>query len=207
MRPHPREIIGHGRDCLGRDHHVLGVAAIVADARNLLDLAENEIAATAGVADKTVPAMPSHAHALTGLPLRDVSSNGVDAPGDLVAGNSRVLQSGKARLLHDGITVTDAAGLHLDPDLRPPRLRNGAFHYLEISTRFADLCDFHIFFPNGQRSCRNHEGAPSSSLRFLERQGGDFTNKTRFARRSTSGTLAPTLDYLYLSAMKSAIDW
>src|SRR5678816_638871 len=43
----------------------------------------------------------------------------------------------------DGITVTDAAGLYLDSDLRPPGLWNGAFHYFEISTRFADLRDFH----------------------------------------------------------------
>src|SRR6185295_4620989 len=71
------------------------------------------------------------------------SPTAVDASGNLVARNPRVLQSGKARLLHDGITVTDAAGLYLDSDLRPPGLWNGAFHYFEISTRFADLRDFH----------------------------------------------------------------
>src|SRR5690242_1181902 len=137
------QIIGHGRDCLCRDHHVLGVAAIVTDAGNLLDLAQNEVTATAGVADKTVPAMPAHTHALARLPLRDVSSDGVNASRNLMARNTRVLQSGKARLLHDGITVTDAAGLHLDPDLGSAGLGNGAFHYFEISTRFADLRDFH----------------------------------------------------------------
>jgi hypothetical protein len=87
--------------------------------------------------------MPAHAHALARFPLRDIIADGVDASRNLVARHPRVLQSWKARLLHDGITVTDAAGLYLDSDLRPPGLWNGAFHYFEISTRFADLRDFH----------------------------------------------------------------
>ena len=220
------KIVGHGRHRLGRDDHVFRVAAVVADSGNLLELAENEMAAPAGIAGEAMSAMPADADALAGLPLRDVGANRVDASGNLMAGNARVLQSGKARLLYDGVAVADAAGFNLDPNLGAARLRNRTFDDFEVSTGFADLCGFHDFFlrstvmrlvrnrcpgyrpsrwANKWRRCRNaYPGAPSSSLRFLERQGGEVG--TGPCRCRTSEGARAYISYLYLSAMKSPMD-
>jgi hypothetical protein len=140
-----RQIVRHGSDCLRRDHDVFRITPVEADPGNLLELAKNEMAAAAGIALEAVPAVPSHTHPLARFPLRDVSSNRIDAPGDFVARNPRVLQSRESRLLHDGVAVANSAGFNLDPDLGVARLGNRALDDFEVSTRFADLCDFHIF--------------------------------------------------------------
>ena len=192
-----RKIVGHGRNRLGRDHHVFRVAAVEADSGNFLELAKNEMAATAGVALEAVSAMPAHAHTLAGFPLRDVSPNRVDASGDLMARNARILQSGKARLFYDNVAVADAAGLNLDPYLGAAGFRNRALHHFEVSTWFADLYGFHIFvlrnagvemslgagfsgyriyrWRSRRRRCRNRsfDGCPVLVSPVLERQGGE----------------------------------
>ena len=82
-------------------------------------------------------AVPADTDPLPGLPLRDVRANCVDAPGDLMPGDARILQSGESGLLYDGVAVTDAASFHLDPNLGAARLRDRAFDYFEVSTRFS----------------------------------------------------------------------
>ena len=62
-------------------------------------------------------AVPADTYPLPGLPLRDVRSDCVDAPGDLMPGDARVLQTGEAGLLYEEVTVADAASFNLDPDL------------------------------------------------------------------------------------------
>jgi len=91
-----REIVRHGRDRFGRDHYVLRVTTIVADAGNFFELAEDELASTAGVAGEAMSAVPAYAHALAGFPLRDVCANRIDPAGDFMARDARILQSGKA---------------------------------------------------------------------------------------------------------------
>ena len=129
-----RKFVGHGRNRFGRNDYVFRVAAVVADAGNFLKPAQNEMAATARVAGETVPAVPADANSLAGLPLRDVSPDRVDASGNFVAGNTRVLQSGESGLLYDGVAVADAAGFHLDPYLGAARLRNWSLHDFKVST-------------------------------------------------------------------------
>jgi hypothetical protein len=80
-----REIVGHGRNRLGRGHYVFCVTTVEADSGNFLELAENEMASTAEVALKTVSAMPADSHPLSGFPLRNVSPDRIDAPGDFMA--------------------------------------------------------------------------------------------------------------------------
>ncbi len=91
--------------------------------------------------------MPADTYPLTGLPLRDVRPYRVDAPGDFMARDAGVRQSGKPRLLDDGVTVADAASFNLDSDLGAAGLRNRALDYFEISTRLTDLYGFHRFSP------------------------------------------------------------
>lgn len=142
-----RKIIGHGRDRFGGDHDILCVAAIVTEASNLLELAENEMAPAARVAGKAMSAVPADADPLSGLPLCDVRSDCVDAPGNLMAGDARILQTGEAGLLYEEVTVTNAARFNLDSNLGAARLRNRALHDFKIATRLADLGDFHSFDP------------------------------------------------------------
>ncbi len=68
-----RKIVGHGRNRFGRNDYIFRVAAVVADSGNFLELAKNEMAATARVAGEAVPAVPADTDPLSGLPLRDVS--------------------------------------------------------------------------------------------------------------------------------------
>src|SRR6185369_2036465 len=145
-----RKLIGHGRDRFGWDHDIFCVAAVVADPGNFLELAKNEMAATAGVALEAVSAVPAHTHPLPGLPLRDVCPDGINAPGDFMTGDARVRNSGEPRLLYQGVAVADAASFNLDPNLGTTRLRNRALHDFEISTRLADLRGFHSFDPQGR---------------------------------------------------------
>jgi hypothetical protein len=158
-----RKIVGHGRNRFGWDDHIFRVSAVKADSGNLFKLAENELTAAAGIADKAVSAMPADTHALAGLPLRYIGANHVDAPGNLVARNARVLQPGKSRLLDDGIAVTDTAGFYFDPDLGAARLRDRTLNDFEVSTRFADLCGFHNF-SSESAGVRNTSGSMCTSL-------------------------------------------
>ena len=71
-----------------RDDHVVGVAAVVGDARDLAVLAADHVAAPAGVAVAAVAAEPADADPLADLPGDDALADGLDAPGDLVAGHA-----------------------------------------------------------------------------------------------------------------------
>jgi len=90
-----RQIVGHDRNRLSRDDYIFRVPAVEADPGNLFEMAENEMAPATRVTLKTVSAVPADAHSLSGFPLRDVRPNRVDTPGNLVARNARILQSGK----------------------------------------------------------------------------------------------------------------
>ena len=79
------KIVGHGRNRLGRDHDVFRVAAVIADSGNLFKLAEDEMAAAAGVAFEAMSAMPADAHPLARLPLCDVGADRIDPSGNLMA--------------------------------------------------------------------------------------------------------------------------
>jgi hypothetical protein len=92
-------------------------------------------------------AMPADTYPLSGLPLRDLGPYRVDVPRDFMARDARVRQSGKPRLLYDGVAVANAASLNFDSDLGATGFRNRALDYFEISTRLIDLYGFHRFCP------------------------------------------------------------
>lgn len=138
-----REALGDPRDGRLRHHDVLGVAAVVADARDLGILAVDELTAAARIALEAVPAMPAHAHAIAGLPRRDLVANGIDAPRDLVTGNPREFDAGIGTGLDEHVAVAHAAGLDLDPDPAARRRGDVSLDDLEGSIGSADLDGFH----------------------------------------------------------------
>jgi hypothetical protein len=113
------------------------------DARDLLVAAENEISAAAELAYKTVPAVPSHTDALSGLPVGSVGANRVNASGDLVAWDARILKSGKQAFFCQYVAVADAAGFDLDAHLRTAGLGDIAFDKFKIAAGFGNLDYFH----------------------------------------------------------------
>ena len=140
------KIVGHRGDRLGADHHVLGVAPIEVDGGNFFVLAQNEIPPAAGVALKAVSAMPSHTDSLPWLPQRYVGANRVDASGDLVAGDARILKSRPDPFFDQRVAVADAAGLDLNSHLAAARMGDRTLDEFEISAWLADLdCSHNMF--------------------------------------------------------------
>jgi hypothetical protein len=93
----------------------------VADAGNFSVLAENEIAAAAGIASETMAAVPPDADALAGFPVSNVGTDSVDAAGDFVSGNAWILDAGPIAFFYERVTVADAAGLDFNSYLRRVR--------------------------------------------------------------------------------------
>src|SRR5262249_29542373 len=128
------EVLRNASDGLVRNHHVLGIAAVVADAGELLALAVDEVPAPAGIAGHAVPAVVADTHPLALLPLGDVGAPLVDPPRDLVSRNAGERETGECPELHPGIGVADPARLDLDPDLARRRLWNLALDQLECAS-------------------------------------------------------------------------
>ena len=115
-----RQFLGNGRQRLKGSNHEIGVAAVVADPGDLRGFAGDEVAAPAGNAVAAVPAVPAHADAHAGFPLRHVRAHRVDDSNDLVAGYAGKFYARKCAHLGECIAVADTAGLHLDADLPRP---------------------------------------------------------------------------------------
>jgi hypothetical protein len=116
----------------------------VADAGDFLVLAENEIAAAAGVASETMTAVPPDSGALAGFPVGNVGTDSVDAAGDFVSGNAWILEAGPMAFLYERIAVTDTAGFDFDPHLIAGGFGNVSFDEFKITTGLADLDGFHF---------------------------------------------------------------
>jgi len=137
------EVVGDRGYGFGWDDYVFCVASVEADAGNLLVLAEDKIAAATGIAYEAVSAMPANADTLTALPEGDVGAYGVDAAGDLMAGNAWILNSWPVPFFYQRVAVADAAGFNLDAHLIASGLRRGALDDFEVSSGLADLHGFH----------------------------------------------------------------
>src|SRR5207253_11127740 len=90
-----------------------------------------------------LPARPSDADTLAGLPSGHVRADGVDQSDDLVPWNARVLNAGKDPLLGEGVAVADPAGLDLDAYLAGGGVGNRPLDDLERAVRAGDLDDAH----------------------------------------------------------------
>jgi hypothetical protein len=137
------EIVWDRGDCFSGRNHVFRVTAVMADAGNLFEPAVNEIAAAAGIAGETMASVPSDSGALAGFPVGNVSTDGVDAAGDFVAGNAWILNAGPMAFLYEDVAVADAAGFDFNPDLAAGGLGNVPFDEFEIAAGFVDLDSLH----------------------------------------------------------------
>src|SRR5678815_1992042 len=115
----------------------------MADSCNLFRLAQDEMAAPARFAMEAVPAMPAHTNPLAQLPASNAAAQSVDASGNFMARNPRILQTWPQPILHEQITMAYAAGLDFDPNLGFLRLWDIAFNQFPFSSWFANLCHFH----------------------------------------------------------------
>jgi hypothetical protein len=89
-----RKVVGDGSNCLRRRDQVLCITTIMAETRNFSGLAKNEIPASTSFAMEAMAAMPANSNALADIPIRGVGSDGIDPPGNLMSGDSRI---GKSR--------------------------------------------------------------------------------------------------------------
>jgi hypothetical protein len=117
----------------------------VSDASDFLVLAVNELAAAAGIAGEIMTSVPSDSDPLAGLPVAYVGADGVDATGDLMSGNARVLDARPMTLFYERIAVADPAGFDLNADLVSSRIGNISFDKFEITAGLADLDGFHFW--------------------------------------------------------------
>src|ERR1019366_811136 len=138
------QVFGDGGDGFGGREHIFLVTAIVADAGDLPVLAVNEVASAAGIAGEAMAAVPSDSHAMAGFPVGDVGADGVDAPGNFVAGNAWILNAGPMAFLYECVAVADAAGFDFNSDLIAGGFGDGSFYELEITAGFADLDSLHL---------------------------------------------------------------
>jgi hypothetical protein len=80
-------------------------------------------------------AEPRNADALTHTQPFDASSNHVNPPDDLVAGDNRHLRGGQLAIDDMQIRATDAASGHLHSNLARSRLSIGKFRRFKSSTK------------------------------------------------------------------------
>ena len=71
-------------DRFGGNDRVLSVPAVKVDSGNLTVFAEDKVSAPAPLADKAMPAVPAHAHALAGRPTHDAGAHRIDHARHLV---------------------------------------------------------------------------------------------------------------------------
>ncbi len=88
---HVAQIVWDEREGIGRGYNVIRIAAVEADAGDLLVFAEDEIAAAAGRAIVAVAAVPTQSHALPYFEERHIRAHFVDHARHLMARNARVV--------------------------------------------------------------------------------------------------------------------
>jgi len=124
---------------VGRRNHIVRITAVKADAGDQLVFAKDEIAAAARDAVVAMSAVPAQADALPGLEERNLRSNRIHHPGDLVARNARKLDARPLTELRQRIAVTNPAGLHANAHMARTGLRKFLLNEFEGAARGGDL--------------------------------------------------------------------
>src|SRR4051812_30992198 len=140
-----REGVGKHRDGAGRRDHVLSIAAVEADAGDLLRDAGEEIAAAAVDALAAIAAVPADADFLADGEIGDERAEGIDDADNFVAGHSGIFNAGPVSFLDERVAVADAAGLNFDADGAGGGLGDRAFHDFQWAAGSGDLNDAHGF--------------------------------------------------------------
>src|SRR5215813_1062583 len=139
-----RQVVRKRRHGFSRGHHVLGIAAVKAEPSDFLKLAEDEVAAPAGITHKAVAAMPAHPHTLTRLPVGYTFAHRIHVPSDLMTWHARIVQARPETVFHHHIAVADAASFDFDAHLSASGLRDFAFNEFKGTIGASDLYDTHL---------------------------------------------------------------
>ena len=148
---HERRGLGRGQpvgdpgERARRHRDVVLVAAVMGDPRNPgAEAAEEEVAPAAGIAVTAMPAMPADPDAIADVPAEDIGADGVHDACDLMAGHTRVLDSGPEPILRQRVAVADPAGLDPHAHETGAGHRNLALDHLEGPSRPRDLNRAHL---------------------------------------------------------------
>lgn len=153
---HVFEAVGDGNERLDGSDHVLLIAAVVADAGDLLIAAIDKIAAAALATGVVVAAMPADAGTLALLPGSHTATDFINDPRHFMSWNAGILDSGPRAFDGERVAVADATGLDFDPHLSRAGRGDCAFDDLETGARFANLRGLH-------RCCCDCSGCHTSS--------------------------------------------
>src|SRR5262245_57787026 len=145
---------------LGRSEHVLFVSAVVANPGNPAISAVAEVSPPALPAGAIVSAMPADADALPLGPSGNSGTHSVDETHHFMTWYARVLDTGPGTFLCERVTMTDAAGLHLDSHLSRCWVRNFPLDDLELCSRAGNLCRLH----RCHRCCCAHNSSAASKM-------------------------------------------
>src|SRR5262249_25735897 len=139
-----RQVVRKRRHGFSWRHHVLGIAAVKAEPSDLLKLAEDEVATSAGITYEAVAAMPAYTHTLTRLPVGYTLAHRIHASSNLMTWNAWVWQAGLETFFHQHIAVADAAGFDFNAHLSTSGLWDFAFNEFERALGTSNLHDTHL---------------------------------------------------------------
>src|ERR1044072_52504 len=108
--------------------HVLSIATIEVNARDLAIDTHREVAATTLLAHETVITVPTDTDSLTNAPCSDVLAQRIDAPSNFMPGHTRILKSRPDAVFDERVAVTNPARINFHAHLPNARLRNIAFY-------------------------------------------------------------------------------
>ena len=163
------EFVGHEGECVGGGDDVVGIAAVVVDAADGLVFAEDEIAAAARRTVVAVASVPAEADALAGLEEGDVGADGVDDPGDFVAGGAGELDAGPVAFFGERVAVADAAGMNADTHVAGAGLGKFLFDELERTAGGGDLHGTAFYGWHGEVFSFGLDGAEAGKMQKMNR--------------------------------------
>src|SRR5260221_3152476 len=121
-------LVRNSRKCFRRCDHVFGVSAIIVDTRHLAINAHGEVAASTFLTDKIMAAMPAYANGIARFPGGDTRSKSINAAGNFVTWDPRILQARPEPFFYHYLTIADPPGFPLDTHPPRTRFRDMSFH-------------------------------------------------------------------------------
>ena len=122
--------------------------------------------------------MPSYADALSGLPVGNSGSNGVDAAGNFMAWHPRIFDTRPNSFFDQYVAVTDSASFHLNAHLRTTGIGNTSFDNFELTTWLSYLHCSHAGHSRSSgswdRTVDNAGRSDEMRKRKLQKPGGNF---------------------------------
>src|SRR5215213_9353517 len=107
-----RDFIRNRRQRRRRRNHVLSIAAIEVDPRDLSIKAHRKVATTTLFAHETMATMPADTNALILGPCGDVVADGIDPSSHFMTRHTRVLKSGPQTFFDEHLAMANPTRLH-----------------------------------------------------------------------------------------------